>query len=94
MQDGIFSDNGARNRFEYKVGNATAFADYRREGDTLFIDYVEAPAELRGTGAAGRLMEKVMETAQQEGLKVVPICGYAASWMRRYNSRPNSPDSP
>jgi uncharacterized protein len=94
MQDDSFSDNTAKSRFEYKVGDATAFADYRREGGTLFIDYVEAPVELRGTGAAGKLMEKIMETARQEELKVVPICGYAASWIRRNGAKPPSPDSP
>ena len=39
---------------------------------------------LRGTGAAGRLMRGVMETARAEGLKVVPICSYASAWIRRH----------
>jgi predicted GNAT family acetyltransferase len=82
MPDG-FNDNAAKNRFEYHVNGATAFANYRREGTTLYIDYVEAPHELRGTGAAGKLMQSIMEQAQKDNLKVVPICGYAASWMSR-----------
>ncbi|TAL27209.1 MAG: hypothetical protein EPN97_17660 [Alphaproteobacteria bacterium] len=45
-----------------------AVADYRREGSTLFIDYVEAPPELRGTGAAGKLMEEIMAFAAREKL--------------------------
>ncbi|MFP5515546.1 MAG: GNAT family N-acetyltransferase [Alphaproteobacteria bacterium] len=77
------TDNHAMNRFELAVGNQTVYADYRRNGRTLVISYVEAPPSLRGTGAAGRLMEGVMEAARAEGLKIVPLCSYAAMWMRR-----------
>ena len=77
------TDNREMNRFELAVGNQTVFADYRRNGQTLVISYVEAPPSLRGTGAAGRLMEGVVETARAEGLKIVPLCSYAALWIRR-----------
>ncbi|MBP2297726.1 GNAT family N-acetyltransferase [Azospirillum picis] len=77
------TDNRAKNRFELAVGNQTVFADYRRNGQTMVISYVEAPPSLRGTGAAGRLMEGVMDAARSEGLKIVPLCSYAALWMRR-----------
>ncbi|MBP2230566.1 putative GNAT family acetyltransferase [Azospirillum agricola] len=79
-----FSDNRAKNRFELAVGGQTVFADYRRSGGTLLISYVEAPPSLRGTGAAGRLMEGVMGQARAEGLKVVPVCSYAALWIQRH----------
>jgi hypothetical protein len=61
----------------------TSWADYRRNGDTLVIDHVEAPPALRGTGAAGRLMAAVAADARDKGLKIIPICGYAAAWLRR-----------
>lgn len=77
------TDNRAMNRFELAVGTQTVFADYRRNGRTLVISYVEAPPSLRGTGAAGRLMAGVVETARAEGLKIVPLCSYAATWIRR-----------
>jgi len=80
---GIFSDNTLKSRFEYAVNGSIAYANYRREGTTLYIDYVEAPTELRGTGAAGELMQNIIDVAQKEKLKVVPICGYAAAWMAR-----------
>ncbi|WP_207461955.1 GNAT family N-acetyltransferase [Azospirillum sp. SYSU D00513] len=77
-------DNPAKSRYELEVDGKIVFADYRRDASTLYIPHVEAPPSLRGTGAAGRLMEGVMETARAEGLKVVPICGYAAMWIRRH----------
>lgn len=81
---GTFRDNNNQSRYEYRVENATAFANYHKKDSTLFIDYVEAPPELRGTGAAGQLMQHVMETARTEQMKVVPICGYAAAWISRH----------
>ena len=78
-----FRDNTANERFEYTVNGAIAFANYRREGKTLYIDYVEAPPALRGTGAAGKLMQAIVDFAEKQHLEVVPICGYAAAWMAK-----------
>ena len=77
-------DNPDKSRFELDVDGRIVFANYRRTGSTLTIPYVEAPPSLRGTGAAGRLMQGVMDIARAEKLKVVPICSYAAYWMRRH----------
>lgn len=79
----VFRDNRDEGRFELEVAGLTAFADYRRQDDTLVVDHVEAAPELRGTGAAGRLMERIVEVAAAEKLRIVPRCGYAASWLRR-----------
>ena len=78
------SDNRARSRFELEVAGEIAFADYRRDAGRLVIPHVEAPPALRGTGVAGRLMEGVLKAARDEGLKVVPLCSYAAAYMRRH----------
>jgi hypothetical protein len=70
-------------RYEMDEQGLTSWADYRRNGDTLVIDHVEAPPALRGTGAAGRLMAAVAADARGKDLKIIPICGYAAAWLRR-----------
>ncbi|HEY2177903.1 MAG TPA: GNAT family N-acetyltransferase [Caulobacteraceae bacterium] len=76
-------DNSATQRFENGEGDGVVFADYRRSADKLFIDHVEAPPALRGTGAAGLPMEAIVEQARAEGRTIVPLCGYAAAWLRR-----------
>lgn len=83
MSDQVRDDEAAR-RFELEVAGQVVFADYRRDGQVLIIRYVEAPPSLRGTGAAGRLMRGVMDRARRDGLRVVPLCGYAASWIRAH----------
>jgi predicted GNAT family acetyltransferase len=78
------SDNAARSRYELVEHGLTAFADYARREGRLLIRHVEAPVPLRGTGAAGRLMEGVIADARARGIKVAPLCGYAAAWLRRH----------
>jgi hypothetical protein len=70
-------------RYEMDEQGLTSWADYRRTGDRLYIDHVESPPSLRGTGAAGRLMTALSADAREKGLKITPICGYAAAWLRR-----------
>jgi len=77
-------DNAAAHRFELDEAGQTVFADYRRAEGRLFIEHVEAPMALRGTGAAGRLMAAIVKRACEEGVEIVPICGYAADWLRRH----------
>lgn len=80
----MMTNNEDAHRFELSENGHTAYADYRLDGARLYIDYVEAPPPLRGTGAAGRLMADIMVWARERGLEVVPVCGYAAAWIRRH----------
>ena len=77
-------DNAAASRYELVEEGHTAYADYRKEDGTLYLKYVFAPEALRGSGAASRLMAGVTGFARSENLKIVPICGYAASWLRKH----------
>lgn len=79
------TDNQGKSRFELVEAGETAYADYRKENGVLTIKYVFAPEALRGTGAAGRLMEQVAAQARAENLKILPLCGYAGSWLRRHS---------
>jgi predicted GNAT family acetyltransferase len=86
-----FANNTNESRFEYATNGLVAFADYRRQGSTLYIDFVFSPPELRGTGAAGKLMQEIMNFAKAENLTVVPICGYAAAWMAKNRKQQSGP---
>jgi predicted GNAT family acetyltransferase len=77
-------DNKPLSRFELEENGDLAFADYSLKDGWLVLPHVEAAPPLRGTGAAGRLMEGVLAYARAEGLKVRPLCGYAAAYIRRH----------
>lgn len=70
-------------RYEMDEEGHTSYADYRRTDGRMYIDYVFSPVPLRGSGASGRLMAALAADAKAKGLKVTPICGYAAAWLRR-----------
>jgi predicted GNAT family acetyltransferase len=78
---GDLTDTGAR--YEMDEQGLTSYANYRRDGQRLYVDYVFAPPALRGTGASGRLMAALAADAREKGLRITPICGYAAAWLRR-----------
>jgi uncharacterized protein len=81
-------DDRSHHRFELTENGYVAFAEYHRtesrEGAVVVIPHVEAPEALRGTGAAGRLMEGIVAHARAEGFKIVPTCPYAAAWFKRH----------
>jgi uncharacterized protein len=81
---GEVRDNAAASRFELEEDGALAFANYRRRGNAVVIPHVEAAPRLRGTGTANRLMLGIMQILRAEGGKIVPLCSYAAAWMRRH----------
>lgn len=85
MRDGMsIRNNEADSRYELEVDGHVAFARYRRSGEVLSILHVEAPPALRGSGAAGRLMQGVMDQARIDGVRVDPVCSYAALWIDRH----------
>lgn len=78
------TDNTARSQYELPVEGETVFARYRREDGIVSILHVEAPVSLRGSGASGRLMQGIMDLARAKNEKLVPLCSYAAAWMKRH----------
>ena len=80
----MFQDNAKNQRFEWTEQGMTSFSDYRERDGRLLLTHVEAPVALRGTGAAGRLMQATVDHARAEGLKLEPRCSYAVVWFRRH----------
>jgi uncharacterized protein len=79
-----FIHNEALSRFELHEQGHIAHADYKQEGQVVTIRLVFAPEALRGTGAAGRLMERICGYARTQGLKILTLCGYAAAWLQKH----------
>ncbi len=77
-------NNSHLSRYELEVNGQMVYANYRLQANILNLDYVFAPEELRGTGAAGKLMDAIAQLAKKNNLKINPICGYAAVWLRKH----------
>ena len=77
-------DNEERHRFEALENDLMVFANYREHDGRFILTPVEADPALRGTGAAGRLMQSIVDYARVRNLKLVPRCSYAVAWFRRH----------
>jgi hypothetical protein len=77
-------DNKQASRFEREENGLLAWATYRIRDGQYLIPHVEAEPPLRGTGAAGRLMQDIVEHARTNQLVIVPRCSYARAWFQRH----------
>lgn len=77
-------DNQELHRFEIAENGHLAFANYRTHDGRYVLTHVEADPELRGTGAAARLMQAIIAHARANHLKLVPRCSYAVAWFARH----------
>jgi len=84
MTDLKIDNNALASRFELPVNGGLAVLDYRIEGDTVFLLYVEVPVTVQGHGIAGKLSHAALEFARDNGLKVVPRCPFIATYMRHH----------
>jgi predicted GNAT family acetyltransferase len=76
--------NLAAQRFEATVDGDLCRADYRRVGDTLHLVHTEVPPPHEGRGIAAALVQAVLDYAAESRLKVVPLCSYVRSYIRRH----------
>jgi len=77
------SHNTDARRFELHSGESMARLDYRLENRTIVLAHTEVPPEFAGHGVAAKLVKAALEYARESGLGVVPLCSYAAAYIRR-----------
>ncbi|MGQ9479015.1 MAG: GNAT family N-acetyltransferase [Thermoproteota archaeon] len=64
--------------------SSRAWLKYRLEKGRVIVVSTFTPPEHRGKGLAARLMDEVVSFASSEGLKIVPLCSYAKSYMEKH----------
>ncbi|MGE4070406.1 MAG: GNAT family N-acetyltransferase [Lysobacterales bacterium] len=74
-----------RQRFVIVADGAEAFVEYRMLAPEV-IDFVHTytPAQLRGQGLAGKLVEAAVGYARQQGWRVIGSCSYVAAWLEKH----------
>lgn len=77
-------DNTAENRFELPFNGHIAFITYEQEGEVLALTHTIAPDELKGTGTAQALAEKVFAKVEASGKKIHPYCPYIFAYIRKH----------
>lgn len=76
--------NPDKKRFETYIDEKLSKLDYIQDGKNFVITHVGVHPDLRGQGVAGRIVQTGLEHAKENGLRVVPMCSYAAAYIRRH----------
>lgn len=76
--------NKAENRFEVWIEGNLSKLDYIQDGKNFVITHVGVHPDLRGQGVAGKIVQVSLEYAKEKSLRVIPMCSYAAAYMRRH----------
>jgi len=71
-------------RFHTHVDGHEAEVEYELEGDVMLLTHTGVPQPIGGRGIAGDLVRAAFEHARREGLRVRPLCAYAAAWVKRH----------
>ncbi|HZH44317.1 MAG TPA: GNAT family N-acetyltransferase [Lysobacter sp.] len=79
------SHDPAHPRFVTEVDGQQAVLEYRMRGDTMELTHTGVPAPIGGRGIAGALVRAAFEHARAHGLRVRPLCSYAAAWAERHD---------
>lgn len=76
--------NPNEKRFETWIDGKLSKLDYIEDGKNFVITHVGVQPEFRGDGVAGKITQVGLEYAKANSLRVVPMCSYAAAYIRRH----------
>lgn len=77
-------DNRAEQEFELEVNGHRAIAAYQREGERIVFTHTVVPREIEGRGVGSKLIRAALDSARDQGLKVVPQCQFVAAFIRKH----------
>lgn len=77
-------NNEEAHRFEATVDGLRALLTYRRCPGKIILDHAEVPPPIEGKGLAAKLTHTALDFARAHQLRVVPLCPYVASYIRRH----------
>jgi len=79
-------ESGSKGRYVYRQGGGPlAEMTFSKAGAALIIiDHTDVPDAYRGQGVGLKLVEKAVEDARAKGLKIMPLCPFAAAQFRRH----------
>ena len=78
-------NNEAIHNFELVVDGHRAFIDYKIKDNKIYLIHTDVPKELEGKGVAAAIVEKALTYIEQKGLKLVPLCVYVQSFLKRHH---------
>jgi predicted GNAT family acetyltransferase len=75
-------DDKEQSRYEvHRGGETVAVADYVKQPGTVSFTHTETFDGHKGQGLAGRMIDRALRDAQEEGLDVIPFCSFVADYI-------------
>jgi predicted GNAT family acetyltransferase len=74
----------AAHEFSVELEGHVGVLNYDQGGSTMTITHTLVPEAIGGRGVAADLTRAALETARANGWKVVPMCSYAVTYLRRH----------
>jgi predicted GNAT family acetyltransferase len=75
--------NEALKRFEITIDGLRSLLTYSRFPDRIVLEHTEVPQPLEGHGLAAKLSRSALDFAREHHLRVVPLCSYVSSFIRK-----------
>lgn len=73
-----------RGRFHTTVQGHLCVCDYRLREGVMVFTHTEVAPELEGRGIASQLVKAALAYAEQQQLKVRPLCSYVRAYLERH----------
>lgn len=84
LNNAAVNHNEEERRFELSIEGLHAVLTYRLSPDRIVLLHTEVPEPLQGRGLAAKLTRSALDFAREKRLRVVPLCPYASSFLRRH----------
>lgn len=80
----VLEKNEDLQRFELNIDGSLAFIEYREKPGAIALIHTEVDPALEGKGAGTAIVEKTLEYIEGNGLKLIPLCPFVASYLKRH----------
>ncbi|MFD1211419.1 GNAT family N-acetyltransferase [Arthrobacter sp. GCM10027362] len=81
--------NPERHRYELRGGEdgdaVVGFTKYRPAGGKVVFIHTEVDGAYAGQGLASKLARSALSDVRDAGRRIVPVCPYIASWLRKHH---------
>ena len=78
------TNNTEQSRFEVRLGEEVAFAEYRLRPGHIILPHTVVPQAFEGKGVASALARTAFGYARDHGLKVIPTCPFMSAWIKKH----------
>lgn len=83
-EDVVVKDNPEAQRFEARLGDHMAMAEYALTDEGMRFFHTEVPPELSGRGIGSKLAKAGMDHCRARGLSVMPDCSFIAGYIQKH----------